>query len=314
MLNKKRNKVYLFSILSLGLVWVLALAFGSTSGSWSILIDLRLPRVVLATVIGMGLAVSGVVLQVLFSNPLCEPYTLGISSGSAVGAVIGSSLGLSWNMGGLAGAAFLGALSFSGVLFAVSNHWGERPAVLLLTGVMLGFLGNSFVALWIVLFDSNGIQNTLVWLFGDLSRARMSGAVFTGVVALPLMFGVFTQARKLDAFLLGEEGASALGVDIQAVRKTLIALTSVLVSLCVSAGGVIGFIGLLVPHLVRRGVGSIHYHLIPISALWGASLLVLADLLSRALARPYELPVGVVTALGGAPVFLWVMLRRSRSS
>lgn len=308
-------RTYLPAILFWLVATGLALSLGAVSdANFELISEIRLPRVILASAVGMGLAVAGASLQALFSNVLCEPYTLGVSSGAALGAVIGSSLGLEWMFAGLAGTAFLGAFVFATFLYLISLRPGAGNVALLLAGVMLGFLGSSLVALWIALSDSNGMQSAMVWLFGDLSRARMSGSVFTLFLNLALIFGIWTQSRDLDALLMGEEDAATLGVDVSRTRRRLILLTSLVIGLCVSAGGVIGFVGLVVPHFARRLVGSMHYHLIPICMIFGAAVLTGADCISRVLARPYELPVGVVTALVGAPVFLWVMLKRSNAN
>jgi iron complex transport system permease protein len=310
----KRNKSFLVFGISL-LVWCFSVLFALSVGAVSdagmeVIYQIRLPRVILASAIGMGLSVAGAALQALFSNPLCEPYTLGIASGSALGALMGISFGVPWMMAGLTGSAFLGAILFSGVLYLFSYRTHARSISLLLAGVMLSFLGTSLVTLWISLFDTDGIHRAVLWLFGDLSRARLQGAIFSaaGVMALTLI--LWQNWKNLDGLLMGEEGAVALGVDVKQSQRRMIVLTSLIIALCVSAGGMIGFVGLVIPHLARRWVGSLHLRLIPLCAILGAAGLTFADCLSRWLARPYELPVGVVTSLIGAPLFLWVMLKR----
>ena len=298
-------------------VWVLSLILALYLGSvanaeWSLIAELRLPRALLAGAVGMGLAVAGASLQAVFSNPLCEPYTLGISSGAALGAVLGSTLGLDWNYAGLAGPAFLGALLFTSVLLVISLRSGASTLGLLLTGVMLSFLGSSLVAVWMAFADANGIQGAMVWLMGTLSRARLEGALLSLFCAAILSVGIWSRWRELDALLLGEEGAAALGISVGPARRRLILLSALLVGLCVSGGGMIGFVGLMVPHLVRRRIGSLHFALLPACAVWGAASLTLADTAARVVARPYELPVGVVTALVGAPLFVMVLMGSSR--
>jgi len=303
--------VFLISILAWVATFWLALRIGVAHDvTPEILYGLRLPRAILATAIGMGLAVGGAGLQALFTNPLCEPYTLGISSGAALGAVIGLSLGVDGIFGGIAGPAFLGALLVTAILYLIALRPDTSSSTLLLTGIMLGFLGTSLVSLWLSLSSSTGLQGALAWLFGDLSRARFKGAVFLLAVVSFLSWMIWTHWRALDAFLMGEESAQALGVDVAQNRRKIILLISLLIGFCVGAGGMIGFVGLVVPHFCRRMVGALHIRLLPLSAIWGATLLVVADWLSRVLASPYELPVGIVTALVGAPLFLWMMLRR----
>lgn len=293
---------------------VLALQFGAVnSGSLDLVVQLRLPRVVLAAAVGAGLALAGAVLQAVFTNPLCEPYTLGISSGSAFGAVVGGTLGLGWNWSGLAGPGFAGALVFSGVLYLFSRR-STNGLSLLLAGVMLGFLGSSLVALWMALADPKGLHGAIYWLLGDLSRARIEGAVLTLSAVTGLGVTLWIRWRELDGMLVGEEGALTLGVPVRRARTRLVILSSLLIGFCVSAAGMIGFVGLVVPHVTRRFVGSLHSRMLPACALIGAGTLIFADLIARVAARPYELPVGVVTALFGAPVFLWLILGSRRAS
>lgn len=305
------SRAYPLAVVALLAAFALALKVGAASDlEWPMILQLRLPRAILAVAIGAGLSVAGAALQALFANPLCEPYTLGISSGSALGAVLGASLGLSWMVEGLAGTAFVGALVFAFALYLVAARPGTGNVTVLLVGVMLGFLGSSLVTVWVALSDANGVQGAMVWLWGDLSRARNEGAAFSLLAVALLTSLVWVQWRDLDALLMGEEGALSLGVDVARARKRLILLTSLIIGVCVSAGGMIGFVGLLVPHLARRFVGSLHLPLIPLCALLGGVVLLLADTGARVIAQPYELPVGVMTALVGAPAFLAIMLRR----
>jgi len=300
-------------LIALG-VWLLAFIFSLKFGSVpnadiELITQLRLPRVILATAVGIGLSVAGAALQALLANPLCEPYTLGISSGAALGAVIGISLGVPGMFAGLAVSAFVGALLFTVILFLVSRRSGTSTLTLLLTGVMMGFLGSSLVALWMALGDPNGVQGAMVWLLGDLSRARLSGSLFTLAGVLSLAVLVWMRWADLDRLLMGEEDALSMGVAVTRVRTQLILLAALLIAICVSAAGMIGFVGLVIPHFARRWVGSLHVRLIPVAAIWGAVSLTAADGAARFIAAPLELPIGVVTALVGAPVFLWVVLR-----
>jgi ABC-type Fe3+-siderophore transport system permease subunit len=313
MAKTRAIRAYLLGIsLWIGVV-ILALKLGAVpDASIELITEIRLPRVILASVIGVGLSVGGAALQALFANPLCEPYTLGISSGSALGAVLGLSLGLEWSYAGLVGTSFLGALLFAGILLYLSHRQGSNNITLLLAGVMLGFLGNSLVAIWIVLANSNGLQGALVWLFGDLSRARLSGSLIAGLGVGVLSLLIWTQSKNLDALLMGEEDARALGVDVRNVRRRVILLTSLLIGLCVSAAGMVGFVGLVVPHFARRWIGSLHFGLLPFCAICGGAVLTLSDSVARTAVSPYELPVGVITAFIGAPLFIWIMLKRNQ--
>lgn len=300
-----------FALLVFGVV--LALKTGAVQDAdWTLIQELRLPRVILALAIGAGLAVSGAALQAVFSNPLCEPYTLGISSGAALGAVIGAMFGLNLNWLGLAGPSFIGALVFTLILLWASGH--VSGVTVLLVGVMLGFFGSSWVAVGVAMTDANGLQSAIYWLLGDLSRAQLGGSwMVLGSVAIMIAL-IRSRSRELDALLLGEEAAMSLGVPVPLMRRKVILTVSLLTAACVSAAGMIGFVGLLVPHLVRRTCGVMHGRLIPLAALWGGLILLYADTLVRVLPTTSELPVGVVTALIGSPVFVWMMLRSRRGN
>lgn len=310
------SRAYIWGIATLLLSFILALKLGSVSDAgMDLIVSLRLPRALLAAGVGAALGVSGAALQALFSNPLCEPYTLGISSGSALGAVLGGVLGLEWMVAGLAGTAFVGSVIFTILLLVISKRAsqpGSGNLSLLIAGVMLGFLGSSLVALTMAVSDSHGIQGALVWLLGDLSRARLSGAVFTGCSVLGLTLVIWNHRKELDALLMGEEQASTLGMNVPSARKRVVLLVSLLVAVAVSAGGMIGFVGLVVPHFVRRISGSLHFHLIPLCAIWGSAVLILSDVVARVVSAPYEVPVGAVTAILGAPLALKVILYRGR--
>ncbi len=311
MARGKLTRGFLIALGCWAVAFFIALKLGASPGAdLDLVTGFRLPRALLASAVGMGLAVAGAALQSIFANPLAEPYTLGISSGSAFGAVVGAALGFEWLVAGVAGSAFLGALLFASVLYLISLRPGTGNLTLLLAGVMLGFLGSSLVALWMALADPNGIQGAIVWLIGDLSRARLRGAVFTMTAVVTLVFMIWGRWRDLDALLMGEEEALALGIPVTSARRRLIILTALLIGLCVSASGMIGFVGLVIPHVARRFSGSLHRALLPMAAVWGAASLTLADAIARYATRPFELPVGIVTALVGAPVFLWVILQR----
>jgi iron complex transport system permease protein len=282
-------------------------------GEWDATVfwGLRLPRWALAASVGAALALSGALLQSLFGNPLCEPYTLGISSGAALGAVIAGSLGISAGLFGVSIPALIGGLAFTAVLagLAQKRHLGDWP--LLLSGVMLSLLGSSLVALWMAFMDPAGITGAMSWLFGDLTRGSLeSAALLLLAVVLSLLF-LRRRARGLDALLLGSEDARTMGVPIDRMRLELILLTSVIVSLAVSMAGIIGFVGVMIPHLTRRVVGTRHRSMLPAAAFAGAAFLAATDSLLLTLLFPLEIPIGVVTALVGAPAFVLLLLHDS---
>ncbi|MDR3605843.1 MAG: iron ABC transporter permease [Oligoflexia bacterium] len=314
-LFSRTSRAYWTALAAWALSFALALKIGSVPGAdFDLIYQLRLPRAILASAVGAGLAIAGAALQALFSNPLCEPYTIGISAGATLGTVVGAVIGTQLIFMGISGLAFVGALVFAVLLLFVARRSTAGSSSLLLAGVMLQFFGASLVSLWMVFADPTGIQGALSWLLGDLSRARLDGAVLSLALVLILSFFLWMDWRALDAFLIGEESALALGVDTHAARRRIIFFVSILVGACVSVAGMVGFVGLLIPHLVRRQVGSLHFSLLPLCVVWGAASLTFADSLARFVARPYELPVGVVTALIGAPFFLWLVMRRGAAA
>ena len=275
--------------------------------------ELRIPRLILAIAIGGGLSLSGVVMQTVLSNPLAEPYTLGIASGAALGAAIGTSLGLKISFFGLNVGAVVGALAILLILLKLVSKSSRESDSMILLGVMLSLTGASLLAIWMALADPMGVQSVNFWLLGDLSRVGLMPAIALLCLTLVLSGYFWFFSKKLDAFLFGENMAESFGVSREQTQKISILLVSILVGFCVSAAGMIGFVGLIVPHLVRRGLQtSRHFHLIPLSVIWGAVGLTLSDALARSVGEPHELPVGAVTAVVGAPVFISIFLRKKR--
>ncbi|NDG85672.1 MAG: iron ABC transporter permease [Proteobacteria bacterium] len=275
--------------------------------------ELRLPRLLLGLAVGAGLSVSGLVLQTVLSNPLAEPYTLGIASGAALGAAIETSL--SWKPGlwGLNPGAILGAALVILVLLRMVSRGTRGQEAIVLIGVMVSLTAASLLAIWMALADPLGVQSVTFWLLGDLSRAGLSVAVvlFLAVSGVAVWFWIIS--KKLDAFLFGEEWVEGFGVSLPRTRSVSIVLVSIVVGLCVSAAGVIGFVGLVVPHLIRRWTGAQrHFHLVPLCFMGGAVLLTLSDSIARGAGEPRELPVGAVTALLGAPAFIALFVRSKR--
>lgn len=274
----------------------------------------RLPRVLLAVLVGAALAVSGTALQAVTRNPLADPYIFGVSSGASVGAVLVLTLGAG-AMGGvsLSAAAFLGALLAMLLVYALAQQQGHvTPMRLILAGVALGYV-LSAVTSYLVLRSATpggGVAAVLSWLAGSLGGAKWA---HLGLPALAV--GVTTSyfillARPLNALLAGDETAVGLGVNVQRFRLQLFTLTSLLVGVVVAVSGAIGFVGLMIPHLVRMAVGSDHRRVLPTVAVGGGLYLVLVDLVARTILAPQELPVGIVTAALGGPFFLWLLRRR----
>lgn len=285
----------------------IALSVGELSWSTTdlgTLWSLRGGRSLLALGVGGCLAVAGVLLQALFANPLCEPYTLGVSSGAALGAVITGALGWSGLLEGVALGPLLGA-----VLFTIPLLFGPQGNRLLLMGVLMSFFGSSLVALTIALSDVRGVSQALVWLLGDLSRATSSGAVVAILFGLITMLWVRRRHAELDILLLGEKQARSVGVPIRNLRQEILLASSLMVAVGVAFCGMVGFVGLIIPHAIRRWQGSAHRNVLPMAWILGGVSLVLADSIGRGFFSPIEVPIGVVTALIGVPLYAVWSLR-----
>ena len=270
---------------------------------------LRLPRVVLAMLVGAGLGMSGASLQGTMRNPLAEPYLLGVSGGAAVGAVIAYSLGFGPAM--LPIAAFVGAIIAVVAAFFVSHAAGARgdPRLLLMSGVVVGAFANAAIMLILANAEPNTVRNALWWMMGSVGDTTWRQV---GVLAVYVLAGgtaLVAIGRQIDVLALGEDAAAGLGLDVDAAIRRVFLISALVAAATVAAAGLVGFVGLVVPHLVRAAGVRRHRPLLVGSALTGATLLVLADLLGRTLRPPAELPLGAVTALIGVPFFL-LKLRR----
>ncbi len=273
--------------------------------------ELRAPRVLLAFLVGGSLAVCGAALQAMIRNPLAEPYLLGLSGGAGLGAVmaLASRAAGPW---AVPLAAFVGALAAVGLVYRLSLVSGRRldPRILLLSGVVVGAFAGALMSAIIVLSDAPTVRNAFLWLLGGFGAASWQTlAVFAAYAAVPLA-AIGVSARSLDLVALGEEPAHHLGADVNRTRRLVYLCTALLTAASVAACGIIGFVGLVVPHAVRTLTRPLHRTLLPLVFLGGGSFLVLSDVVSRTVAPPLELPVGVITALVGVPVFA-VLLRRS---
>jgi iron complex transport system permease protein len=280
----------------------------------SVLWQIRLPRVVLGVLVGASLGVAGALMQGVFRNPLAEPGIVGVSSGAAVGAVLVIVLGLtalgSWV---LVVAAFAAGLVTALVVYAMSRHDGRTEVVtLVLTGIAVNAFAGALIGLMSFFSTDEELRSITFWSLGSLATATWSGVL----IALPgTVVGLLLAPRfapSLDLLAIGERSAGHLGVDVERTRRCVVVVVALLTAGAVAVAGILTFVGLVVPHLVRMVVGPGHRLLIPASALLGAAALVLADLVARTIAAPAEVPLGVLTALIGSPVFFW-LLRRTRS-
>ncbi|MFC5144011.1 FecCD family ABC transporter permease [Streptomyces aureoversilis] len=279
----------------------------------SVLWNVRLPRVALALLVGASLGCAGALMQGVFGNPLAEPGVIGISMGSAVGAVAAISLGLTflgnWTV---TACAFVAGLVTVLLVYALSRSGGRTEVVtLILTGIAVNAFGGALVGLGIFVADNAQVSQITFWQLGSLAQATWPRVLAVLPCALAGLAVAPLYGRKLDLLALGERPARHLGVDVERLRLVLVLVVALLTAAAVAVAGVITFVGLLVPHLLRMAAGPGHRFLVPGSALGGALVLVAADLAARTAAQPAELPLGVLTALFGSPFFFW-LLRRTR--
>jgi iron complex transport system permease protein len=281
-----------------------------------IVLQLRLPRVLLAGIVGAALAASGAVFQGLFRNPMADPAIIGVSSGAALGAILVIVTVGAGSLGALAvpAAAFAGAMATALVVYRLARIGpAVHVATLLLAGIAVAAVISALMSL-VMSLSGEEIRNIYAWLLGGLvAQGWRSIAIVVPVVALGLA-GAALVAHPLNLVALGEERAAQLGVAVDVLKGRAIAVGALLAAAAVSVAGIIGFVGLMTPHLLRLVVGADHRRLVPASALGGATLLILADLVARTVIAPAELPVGVVTALLGGPFFLFLLRREGASA
>jgi iron complex transport system permease protein len=283
----------------------------SNSVLYNIVWRIRFPRVLLAMVVGATLSLGGLVFQALLRNPLAEPYILGISGGSAIGAIIGILLGLS-RFPGICLTSFLGSLGTLALILLMSTGKSIiRKDALLLSGVMVNAFCSAIIMFLISITQDARLHNIIFWLMGDLSMTDLPQVVILGAILIPCFILVFIFSHAMNLLLMGQDMALTMGINIKAVTITLLAVTSFMVSATVSFSGLVGFVGLVIPHLLRLVLGSDHRFLVPACLFGGAAYLVLCDLLARTLPQQGEMPAGVITALIGAPLFI-ILLKKSR--
>jgi len=278
-----------------------------------ILFSVRLPRIIFAGIVGASLSLGGVVFQAMLRNPLADPYVLGISGGSALGAIAGIIIGASSFYLGIPLLAFCGALVTVFLVFIVAG--GTRGPLLdnslLLSGVVVNAFFSAAILFFLSIVNSLELHSITFWLMGDLSRASIKEISLSAICLFTGFLIIYAQSRKLNLIVQGEETALHLGVNIERTKQLLLIVTSLITAVAVSMAGIIGFIGIMVPHMMRLVFGSDHRLLLPTAALFGASFLVIADTLARLVLAPAELPVGVITALCGAPYFIFLLKRKS---
>jgi iron complex transport system permease protein len=290
---------------------ILGLKGAGSETERTIIVSLRLPRAILAGFVGAGLSVSGVTFQALLRNPLADPYILGVSSGAAVGAIVAILLGLSTSSLGLPLASFLGALLTILVVFYFGRQDGKiHPNTLLLAGVISGSFLSALIMFFISVSQKEELHTIIFWLMGDFSfsSARAIFVIFPYV--LLGVFLLYLRSRHLNLILSGEENAIQLGVDVERLKLVSYLSASLITAASVSVCGLIGFVGLIIPHSMRLIFGPDHRLLIPSAALVGASFLIASDTFARTFLAPTELPVGVITAAFGGPFFIYLLKTR----
>ncbi len=275
--------------------------------------EIRLPRVLLAAVVGAALTTAGTVVQALVRNSLADPFLLGVSSGASVGATAVLLFGAFASLGvwAISAGSVCGAVVAMAAVFFVSRTGRQlSPTQLILCGVVLSALFESVTSFLIFKGNPQATQSVLFWLLGSFGNANWTQLPIPAAVLVVAIVYLVTQARPLNALAMGAEPAASLGVDVQRLRRNLFVVTSLMVGVAVAVSGVIGFVGLVVPHIVRLLVGSDHRRVLPVGVLFGATFMVVGDLLARTIVSPQEMPIGVITAFLGAPTLIVLIRRR----
>jgi iron complex transport system permease protein len=320
----------IFLLLVLMVIMFLGISIGSTGGGFKVVVQslwgdgqtdttlntivwhIRFPRVLLAALVGATLSLGGLVFQALLRNPLAEPYILGISGGSAIGAIIGILMGLS-RFPGVSLMAFMGSAATLVLLLVMSS--GQtilKKDTLLLSGVMVNAFCAAIIMFLVSITQDARLHNIIFWLMGDLSLTDMRQVAILALTLLPCFILLFWCSHTMNLLLMGREMAQSMGVNIRTVMVLLLVSTSFMVSATVSHCGLIGFVGLVMPHLLRLLLGPDHRVLVPACVLGGGAYMVFCDLLARILPKQGEMPAGVITALIGAPLFIYLLKRSNR--
>lgn len=286
----------------------------ATDPDWQIWLNIRLPRILIAILVGLALAVSGAIMQGLFRNPLADPSLLGISSGAALAVaffiVFSISLPTAIQGYGHVVAAFIGSLAVSFIIFSLNRSSNGNLARLLLAGIAINALCMSFIGVLSYISNDQQLRTFSLWMMGTLGNVDWTSLSIAASVILPITAICLVQGNKLNILQLGDEDAHYLGLNVERTKFVLLFLSAILVGCAVAMSGVIGFVGLVVPHLIRMTLGPDHRWLIPGSAIVGAGLLLVADSIARTAVAPAEIPVGLLTGLIGGPYFLWLILRQ----
>ena len=282
-------------------------------GIYHIVVNLRMPAIVTALVCGFGLAIAGVCMQSMLKNPLADPYTMGISSGAGFGAALAMILGIEIIGGaGTVANAFVFAILPAMVILFLSKFRNATPTMMILCGIALMYLFNAATQLFMLIADPEDLSAVYKWMIGSVDGTSMDEAVIVLIVAILGTIYVQYMSNQLNLMGLGDESAKTLGVDVERKRLILLVVVTLVAATVVSFTGIIGFIGLVAPHMVRAIIGTDNKYLIPASGFFGAFLLLLSHLVAMTIAQPTVLPVGVITSCIGGPLFLFLILRNSK--
>ena len=277
----------------------------------AIILHLRLPRALLAALVGAALSLGGLVFQAILRNPLAEPYILGISGGSAIGAILGILMGLS-RFPGVSLLSFTGSIIILLLIVIISSGSSIlKKDSLLLAGVMVNSFCSAVIMFLISMTQDARLHNIMFWLMGDLSLADINQAGILAAILFPCFILIFLLSNSMNILLLGKEMALTMGISVKAITLTLLITTSLMVSATVSNCGLVGFVGLVIPHILRLSLGSDHRILVPACILGGGAYMVICDLMARTLPDQGEMPAGVITAMIGAPLFI-LLLKKSK--
>lgn len=283
---------------------------------YEIFIGVRLPRVILAVLVGAALASCGVVLQAILRNPLADPYILGISSGAGLGVIIAILFGVSWTFGGgspISVFAFIGAIVTVWLVWFIGRFAGKSQVTsLLLAGVVVNAFFSAVIMFLTSIAKSNQVKSTILWLMGHITEKDSSVLYVSGACILAGIIALFSICQRLNVLTFGEEEAKGLGVDTAKTKLIAFGFAAFITAVAVSLSGLIGFVGLIIPHGVRLVFGPDHRQLLPLSAITGSMFLVIADTIARIIVAPAQLPVGVITAIAGGPFFLILLAKYSR--
>lgn len=310
--------------IDVGTVWRILFykATGLKHGEWAksseqIVWMIRAPRIIFTVLVGGGLAVIGAVMQAVVRNTMADPYILGMSAGASTGAsfiILSGTLGV-LGMWVISFAAFLGALAAFSLVFFISSSGGRMTAKkLILSGVAVSYLFSAVTSFLTYLAPDQGLREVTYWLLGSVASGKWNNLPLPAVIIPAGFMYLFFHARHLNSISMGEETAVSLGLDSSAFRKKIFLVTSLMTGVLVALSGSIGFVGLMVPHIVRLLCGSNHKNLLPLSMLSGALFLIWADVLARTILSPMELPIGIITAICGAPFFIWVLQRSKETT